>query len=149
MAFFPPHELRPPALLDVEALTVAMAVAPGVYSRNRFFELFKGSHVRHARRRASLVRGIVQHLTMLQRGHPSDVELPTFDRLKGGVRLRYRLPALHLERRVELSELETSCVLHLAERAGLRGLSPTRADREGLCAALRRLKGDEAESLLR
>jgi hypothetical protein len=149
MPSFTRHELPPSAVLDTDALTVAMAIAPGVYSRNRFFDLFRGSEVRRARRRASLVRGIVQHLAMLQRSHTADAELASFDRLSGHVRLRYRLPALHLERRVDLTELETSCVLHLAERAGLRGLTTTGTDRDGLYAALRRLKGGEPEALLR
>jgi hypothetical protein len=128
-----------PSSLDVEALTVAMAIAPGVYSRNRFFELFKAPEVRRARSRASVVRGIVQHLSMLHRDGEDVASAVSVERNAGRVGFRYCVPALRFERRAELSELETSCVLYLAERASVPGLAPTQAEREGLHGALRRL----------
>ena len=134
-AMGPPY----PGTLDPEALTVAMAVAPGVYSRNRFFHLHKTPEVRRARARAALVRGIVQHLVMLARDGVAPGAALVFSRGGGRVTLSYRVPAMHLERRTDLTELEASCILCLAERAGLAGLAPTQADREVLRAALRRL----------
>lgn len=136
-----------PVSLDVESLTVAMAIAPGVYSRNRFFELFKAPEVRRARSRAQVVRGIVQHLSMLHRDGADLSSSVSVERSAGRVGFRYRVPALRFERRAELSELETSCVLYLAERASVPGLAPTPAEREGLHGALRRLSGGEAALL--
>ena len=43
----------PEAALVAETLTVAMAVAPGVYSRNRHFSLHQRPEARAARRRAA------------------------------------------------------------------------------------------------
>ena len=126
-------------MLDTDALTVAMAVAPGVYARNRFFHLHTTPEVRRARARAALVRGIIQHLLMLQREGAVPASALALVRSSGRVTLSYRVPAMHLERRTDLSELEASCMLCLAERAGLPGLVPTQADREVLRAALRRL----------
>jgi hypothetical protein len=134
---------------DVESLTVAMAVAPGVYSRNRFFELFKAPELRRAKSRAALVRGIVQHLTMLDRDGEDVSAATTFDRRAGRVSLRYAVKSLRFERTTELSELEATCVLYLAERAGLSGLSPTAQGKDALRGVLRRLSGGEAALLLR
>jgi len=135
--------------LDVESLTVAMAIAPGVYSRNRFFDLFKTTEVRRARTRAAVVRGIVQHLALLHR-EGGDVAVSVgLDRHDGRVGFRYRVPALCFERKTDLTELETSCVLYLAERAGLPGLAPSSSEKEGLHGALRRLSGREATRLMR
>jgi hypothetical protein len=149
MASFARHDLSAAGSLDVESLTVAMAIAPGVYSRNRFFELFKAPEVRRARSRASLVRGIVQHLSMLARDGENVAEAIGLDRRAGRVGFHYRVPSLRFERRTELSELEASCVLYLAERAGLDGLAPSGAERDDLHGALRRLSGGEAALLLR
>ncbi len=140
---------RDPSLgsLDVDALTVAMAIAPGVYSRNRFFELWKAPELRRARSRASLVRAIVHHLALL----PKDAveKGVSFERRAGRVGLKYTVPSLRFERRTELSELEASCVFYLAERAGLPGLSTTPADWDALKGALGRLAGGDAALLLR
>ena len=136
-----------PTLLDVESLTVAMAIAPGVYSRNRFFELFKAPEVRRARSRAAVVRGIVQHLAMLHRDGADVSAAVSLERNAGRVGFRYRVPSLRFERHTELSELETSCVMYLAERASLPGLAPTAVERDGLHGALRRLSGGEAALL--
>ena len=144
-----PHTLRhdasipggPPGLgsLDVESLTVAMAIAPGVYSRNRFFELFKTAEVRRARTRALVVRGIVQHLTLLAREGSDVANALTVERRGARVGFRYRVAALHFERRTELSTLESACVLYLAEKGGVSGLAPTEGEKEAIRTALRRL----------
>ncbi len=149
MPSFARHDLSLSRSFDVDALTVAMAVAPGVYSRNRFFELFKAPELRRARSRASLVRGIVQHLSMLQKDGVEIASQVAFERHAGRVGFRYSVPSLRFERHVELSDLEASCVLYLAERAGIEGLAPTATEREGLRAALLGLSGGEAAVLLR
>ena len=54
---------RMPAI-DLEALTLAMALAPGVYARNRHFALFKQHpEVARARARAAVLRGLVRQLS--------------------------------------------------------------------------------------
>jgi hypothetical protein len=53
--------------------------------------------------------------------------------------LRYRVPALCIDRRALLSELELACVRYLAGRAGVAGLHATEDDRAGIEGALRRL----------
>jgi hypothetical protein len=149
MTSFARHDLSASGSLDVDALMVAMAIAPGVYSRNRFFELFKAPEVRRARSRASVVRGIARHLTMLKDDGADAASSVAFERRAGRVACRYRVEALRFERQTELSEIETACVMYLAERAGLPGLAPTVAERDGLHAALMRLSGGEAALLMR
>jgi len=137
------------AVLDADALTVAMAIAPGVYSRNRFFELFKAPEVRRARSRASLVRGVVQHLSMLHRDGEDVGRTLTIERRAGRVVIRYSVPSLRFERVIETSELEAACVAYLAERSGIPGVLPSAADKDELRGALMRLSGGEAALLLR
>ncbi len=96
----------------VEALTVAMATAPGVYSRNRHFSLHETADAKLAKRRAALLRGILRHLAKACDLHVSAT--PT----EGRVLLRYRLSDLSFERTCELSQTELACVRYLARRAG-------------------------------
>jgi hypothetical protein len=149
MGVYRPDPLLPAGSLDAEALTIAMAVAPGVYSRNRFFHLHKAPEMRRARSRAAVLRGIVKHLLSLQQGGTDAASAIGMDRHGGRVKLSYKMPALRFERSAELTELEASCLLYLAERAGLCGLSPSQGERDGLHAALCRLAGGEAAMLLR
>ncbi len=134
---------------DADALTVAMSIAPGVYSRNRFFELFRGPEVRRARSRAALVRGIVQHLALLGREGGGVATAVTLERCAGRVVFRYAIASLRFERRAELSELEAACVLFVSHRAGIPGLEPSSAELDALHVALLRLSGGLAGRLLR
>jgi hypothetical protein len=123
--------------VDPEALTVAMAIAPGAYARNRLFALYENPEVRRARSRSSLLRGLARQLA----GSHGPLEGLAIDRSLRGVHVRYRVAAVHLDRRSDLSELEAACVLHLAARGGARGLAPNAEDRARLDGALRRLAG--------
>src|SRR5450755_3128375 len=118
-----------------DALVVGMTLVPGFVSRNRSFALFEDPEVRRARRRSSMLRGIVRQLA----GSLGRVEglavAHSFDRCE----LRYRVPALRIDRRASLSELELSCVRYLAGRAGVPGLHASDDDRAGIEGALRRL----------
>ncbi len=134
---------------DVDALTAAMAIAPGVYSRNRFVELFTVPDVRRARRRAAVVRGIVEHLVLLHRGGGDAAGSLAVERGSGRVKVRYDVPSLRFERRTELTELEAACVFYLAHRAELPGLAFTAAEHSVLHGALARLAGGEGARLLR
>lgn len=95
----------------VEALTVAMATAPGVYSRNRHFSLHETADAKLAKRRAALLRGILRHLAKACDLHVSAAT-------EGRIVLRYRLIDLSFERKCELSATELACVRYLARRAG-------------------------------
>jgi hypothetical protein len=128
--------------LDPEALTVAMAIAPGAYARNRLFALYENPAVRQARARSSLLRGLARQLA----GSLGPLEGLAIDRSSLGVHVRYRVATVRMDRRSELSELEAACVLHLAERGGAPGFAPSAEDRTRLNVALRRLAsfGDAA-----
>ena len=123
----------------VEALTVAMALAPGVYVRNRMFDFFRRDSVRRARTRASALRGIVpqlaraQCITLTCDGEPrSPAGEPVWV-------LRYAIPELRMSRVVELSPTELAALRMMATRAGVHALAADDADRARIDAALARL----------
>jgi hypothetical protein len=134
--------------IDSEALTVAMALAPGVYSRNRHHALHQDPRVRRARARASLLRGLVRQLA----GAEGPLESVTMERASPYVLVRYRITRLGVDRTAQLSVIEAACVLHLAAREGVQGFEPTADDRAQLFMALRRLvalgEGDETLAAL-
>jgi len=105
----PPPELSSAEL--VEALTIAMAAAPGVYSRNRHFFLHERAETKVAKRRAALLRGILRHL-------PKACDLQVSAEPARPVVLTYRLVDLSFERRCEISPVELACLRYLARRAG-------------------------------
>lgn len=121
--------------VDREALTVAMAVVPGIYSRNKYFSLYEDPEVRRARSRAALVRGVVRQLS----GVLGEVSALTLERSETRVDLRYRIDSVRLDRRVQLTPIEAACLVYLAARAGVRGLHANDADRATIDSALRRL----------
>jgi hypothetical protein len=123
----------------IEALTVAMALAPGVYARNRMFELFASSGVQRAKARAATLRGIVRHLA---RACALTLEREDARRDRTGAAdfvLRYQIPAMRLSRVVELSRVELATLRMLAARAGAPSLLPEDEDRALVNATLARL----------
>ena len=123
--------------LDVDALTVAMALVPALYSRNKMFKLFDDPVVKKARARGRLLRSIFRHLCG-QSGRVAD-----FRRDRGEVfTLHYRIPAVSLKRDVELSRVELACLVHLCDRAGVGFLPHSSDDRAILDAVLARLPAD-------
>jgi|ERR1700722_2120936 hypothetical protein len=125
----------PSPALDAEALTVAMAMVPGVYARNRHFGLYADARMRQARARASLLRGLARQLA----GAEGPLDALAIERASVYVQLRYRIAHLRMERTAELTPVEAACVFHLATRAGVPGFALTGEDRMRLFAALRRL----------
>jgi hypothetical protein len=123
--------------VDHDALIVAMTLVPGAYARNRMFTLFKDPEVRHAKRRASLLRGVVRQLAG-QDGDACDVVLERHASADAA-RLRFRVVRVRYERVVLLSEVETACLVYLCGRAGVSGFQANEGDRALLHAALRRL----------
>lgn len=118
-----------------EALVIGMTLVPGLFSRNRTFALFEDPEVRRARRRASLLRGIVRHLS----GAQGTIESLRIARSAASYELSYCLPRMRVRRRSTLSEVELACVHYLAGRAGVAGLHATDEDRSAIDAGLRRL----------
>src|SRR5580704_2143012 len=115
----------PSPALDAEALTVAMAMVPGVYARNRHFPLYADARMRYARARASLLRGLARHLA----GAEGPLDAVAVERASLRVQVRYRVARLRLERTAELTPVEAACVFHLAARAGVAGYALTGEDR--------------------
>ncbi|MBX3188442.1 MAG: hypothetical protein KF819_15600 [Labilithrix sp.] len=115
----------------VEALTVAMSLAPGVYSRNRMFDLFEQAGVSRAKSRAATLRGVAKHLA---RATAISVTAEG-----GDFALRYQIPAMRLTRVVELSPVELATLRLMAARAGLPCLPADDRDRAVVAAALARL----------
>jgi hypothetical protein len=84
----------------IDALTVAMAMVPGLYSRNRMFSRFTDPVVRRARARARMVRGLVRFVSR----EDAEVEVTVTEGQR--MRVYYRIARLHLERTVQITELE-------------------------------------------
>lgn len=126
----------------VEALTVAMIVAPGVYARNRMFELFQSAGARRARTRAGIVRGIVPQLaraTAVTVSGESRAGDTTYV-------LRYMVPAVRLTRVVELSAAELAALRLVAERSNIRTLPAGGGDKDLVARALAKLMDADASS---
>jgi hypothetical protein len=120
----------------VESLTIAMAVAPGVYARNRMFDMFTLPGVQRAKTRAAIIRGIVPHLSR------ATTLTVTSEGNRGGEPvwvLRYAIAELRLTRVVELSPAELSALRVLASRANLRVLPMEANDKTVVDSALARL----------
>jgi hypothetical protein len=100
---------------SIEGLLCALVIAPRVYARNRFFELFEQPLLRKIRRRASLLRGIVRQLAAPQ-GTGGEIigEQILAD---GRVLLRYVVPGLNFTRTTALTNLEAAIIRYLVARA--------------------------------
>jgi len=139
----------------VEALTVAMALAPGVYARNRMFALFANPGVQRAKSRAATLRGIVKHLaracalTLERNEVPGNAGRDATGQVD--FVLRYEIPILRLTRVVELSRVELAALRLLARRAGAHTLGADDEDRIVVETALARLllAGGETSDLAR
>src|SRR6516165_10586021 len=114
------------AAVDRDALVVGMTLVPGLCSRNKSFALFEDPEVRRARRRSSLLRGIVRQLSGAH-GRVDELHVA-----HGGetVELRYRVPGLSVARRSTLTPLELACVRFLGGRAGVPGLHVSDEERQ-------------------
>lgn len=132
----------------IESLTVAMALAPGVYARNRMFALFANPAVQRAKSRAATLRGIVRHLgracavTLVREraGQEDTTGAGDVDFV-----LRYQIPALRLMRVAELTRVELAALRLMAAKAGAPCLLPEDGDRMLVETALARLLGDAGD----
>ncbi|WP_437278724.1 hypothetical protein WME90_47240 [Sorangium sp. So ce375] len=102
---------RGPRPVDLEALLVALVLAPSTFSRNRFFSLYADPEARRVRRRAALLRSIVRQLVA---GADRAGLAPA---ASGGALLTYDVPSLGLKRTAALDALELA-VLRIAVARG-------------------------------
>lgn len=128
---------------DSNALLCALILAPGTYSRNRFFDLFEGSAARSVRRRALRVRSVIAQLTEPWPLESGDGGRPRARVLgervlgDGRIQLRYRVDDLDLTRTTHLDPLEAAALRYALHRAGRGELHP--ADRRLVENALQQL----------
>jgi hypothetical protein len=122
--------------VDADAVMVALIVAPGVYSRNRMFALFEQAPMKAARKRASLVRGIVRQWMTVRR---EDLGVHFTHEDAGAVRLTYTIASVHLRCEVSLTELEDTCLRYVASRGPKAVLAPNVTEAERVHAMLQRL----------
>ena len=87
---------------DLDGLLAALVLAPGMYSRNRFFRMFEEPGARRVRRRATHVRSVIRQLR--GRGGAAEV-LPVADE-DGDVEISFHVASLGLTRRTRLASLE-------------------------------------------
>jgi hypothetical protein len=118
------EELAP---ISLDALLCALTLAPQLYARNRFFELYQTAPTTlRVRRRAAVLRGIIRQLVGVG-SYPARIVGEQV--LKNGrVLIRYVIPQLDYVRTVSLCELEGSLLRYVVGRA-LKNPVPS-ADRE-------------------
>lgn len=107
---------------SVDGLLCALVIAPHVYARNRFFDLYEQPALRRVKRRAAFLRGIVRQLTVTS---DRRAEIVGEQVLKDGRELlRYVIPSLNFSRTTALSELEAAVIRYLVARASGKPCTP-------------------------
>ncbi len=130
-----PGSRRPPPL-DADALLCALVLAPGTYSRNRFFQLFEVPQLKRARRRAKRVRGIIRQL-LGQGREPAEIVGERV--LEDRVLLRFQIRDLNYQRTTSLSPLEAALIHYSLNKQ--QGAPVSEEDRKLVENALVRLGG--------
>ena len=129
-----------PSLVD--ALTAAMAMVPGLYSRNRMFERFERPDVRRARSRARMLRSLLRFVTR------EDSRLTVSDVGDHRHRLSYKLPQLRLERTVQMTEFELAVLRVMVSKGPCPAtLAEQPSDRPRVESALALLPKEELTSV--
>lgn len=129
--------------VNAEALLCAFVLAPGVFSRNRFFELHRPKEVERARRRARRLRGILQDLAGMGRERAQIVGERTLE--DGRVLLRYELDSVGLRRSISLSPVEAATLRFALAKAGVSSVSDE--ERRLVIGALKPLGANLVDSL--
>jgi hypothetical protein len=107
--------------VDPDALLCALVLAPGAFSRNRFFSLYENPVLRKVRGRAARIRGIIRQLVGDTRRRGEVVGEQILD--DGRVLMRYRVAELRYSRTTALSALEAATLRYALHRAGAGSLS--------------------------
>lgn len=122
---------------DPDALFVALVIAPGTFSRNKFFEMFQEHEMQRARRRAQMVRSLIKDLTDPW-PHPGEFpshpkpEIEHEEERDGHLHLRYRVDEFDFRRSAILTSVEAAALRYALHRAGKR---PLREDDRALVEA--------------
>jgi hypothetical protein len=128
---------------DLEALLIALVLAPATFSRNRFFEMYADPAVRRVRRRAAHVRSIVRHLLLTEALEGGALPFTLRAAAGGRVELAYYVPSLGLRRTTTLDPVEVALVRFALARAPRdkegAALPAEDPDRLRIEAALRRM----------
>lgn len=103
-------------VIDDEALLCVLVLAPGAFSRNRFFGLFEDPNRKKLRRRAGRVRGIIRQLLNPIRGNAEILGERVLE--DGQVLLRYQIEELNFSRTAALSRLEAAALRYALHRSG-------------------------------
>jgi len=93
--------------VDEDGLLAALVLAPGTYSRNRFFTLFREPRYRRVRRKAAQLRGLLRHLARTNGTVVIDAREALPD---GGEAIRYHVDRLSLTAEVRLEPFEVALV---------------------------------------
>jgi len=113
----------PAKLPTPEALLVALILAPGTFSRNKFFEMFKEDSRAYARRRSQIVRSIIKELTEpwphLGEIPPHPAPTITEEReTNEGLHISYEVSEFDYKRSALLTPLEAAALRYALNRAG-------------------------------
>ena len=139
-------QLAVPVLPDADALLVALILAPGTYSRNKYFTLFQNQVAHRVRRRAQIVRSILKELTepwpemRHAPGGPRSAPPATLldeRTTSDGVELVYRVDEFGYTRSALLTHLEAAALRYALSRVGQRPVAAT--DKQLVESALSRL----------
>lgn len=135
----PEGEFSPP---NLDGLLCALVLAPGTFSRNRFYPLFKDPGAKRVRRRAARLSGIVRHLA--GRAEPKAVVEEARFLDENRLLLRYRVPTVGLSRTAILEPLEEAAVRYALDRAGARaaGALPLSGEHRALVEEALRTLGE-------
>lgn len=126
--------MSPPAINRCEPLIVAMTLAPGVFSRNRHFELYRHGDAVRARRRAAELRGIARQLGTL-----TIAELSLASRPDGVWTLSFAAPEVSLRRECRVTRAELAALRTVIARAGSNALGFAAEDGAIVAAMLAQL----------
>jgi hypothetical protein len=101
-----------PELPRQAALLAALVIAPGVFTRNRHFELLSSGAGARARKQAKVLRGLVVHLA---RSSPAAEQI-TFVAKGEHVEVTYVIPSMNYTRNLRISAFEARLVQYVVTR---------------------------------
>jgi len=144
-----PAPLADPSVAD--ALFVAFVVAPGVYTRNRYFDLFENAGTKRAQKRAQALLTALRHVGRLGKTPGEDLGItweivhavaplatpPSGNSRVGDAReaaarpfrLQYAARDLGLRRELYLGPLDVAVFRVVATSLGVPGAAPSAAER--------------------
>lgn len=98
-----------------EALLCSLVVVPGTFPRNRYFGLYQDPVLKRTRRRAYHVRSVLKQLTT--KGPQRAEVIGRIELDDERVLLRYKVPALNLQRTTSFSAIESAALNYALAQA--------------------------------